>query len=929
MTMHVKSRCAAIALWIAVVLGAVGCARIDPERELAAAKVNLAAREYDEAAIRLFNVIQAQPENTVARRLRGELALQVGDYAGAAEELDRARQLGVPPESVAVGLAEAWTILGRSDEALGLLDSTAGSLASQPSYWTVRAEALLRAERLSDAEAALDEVDRTGGDGPRAFVARARQAMVREDSASAEQWLAQAVSAGPDDPRVLSARADLYVRTGRLTEAAADLERASEIYRTRSLDAFELNALLVLAQVQLARNDLDAAEATAARLAEQAPGAALTAYFRGLVEYRRGRLDEAAALIQPLVSVAPDTVQFRALLGAIHLARGNLGQAEQQFRQILAVSPRDPAAVKLLAETHLRQARPEAALTALRTVEDVAAEDAQIALLSGIASIQSGNTEQGLLYLEQAAALDPANELLRLQLARAYLAADRDADASALLGQAFSGGSAQLEGALLRLFTDIQLGDVVAGTAAAEAIIEEFPREARALTAAAVYFQILGEAPRARRLFEQAAALETDDATARLFLAAAFVQDGRAAEAEQLLARVVAELPRNPQALTALAELLTARGVFDEAAELLSRAVEQSTSILPRLALAQLHLRQGDVIAAKRELDIASAAAPDNPEVIAVAGLLALVEGKTDDAAALLERAEAELPDRLGVTLALARAQLLRGQPEAARSVRLRTLERAPRSLPLRLTLGEAELRLGNTADALAIANELKVEFPTQSGGYLLEADAQIAARRYSAAVDSLTAAFERESSWPVVARLLNTLQLADRPVETLRASEQWVAANPDHVPGALLLANVLQSAGRGEDALRVYESVLQKDRESLVALNNAAWLTHELGRPGAAALAERAQRLAPDNASVLDTLGWTLLRENRDQEAIAHLSRAAELAPDAMEIRYHLAAALAAGGRGPDARSVLTALLAERGDFAQRTEAQRLLDSL
>src|SRR5262245_18457526 len=116
-----------------------------------------------------------------------------------------------------------------------------------------------------------------------------------------------------------------------------------------------------------------------------------------MVEYRRGHYDDAAALMQPLVRPAPDASQFRATLGAASLARGNLGQAEQQFGAILASGPRDPAAVKLLAETHLRQQRPEAALTALPTVEDTSVQDAHIALLRGVASLQSGNIEQGLL----------------------------------------------------------------------------------------------------------------------------------------------------------------------------------------------------------------------------------------------------------------------------------------------------------------------------------------------------------------------------------------------------------------------------------------------------------------------------------------------------------------------------------------------------
>ena len=115
---------------------------------------------------------------------------------------------------------------------------------------------------------------------------------------------------------------------------------------------------------------------------------------------------------------------------------------------------------------------------------------------------------------------------------------------------------------MLRLFADIRGG--TANSGAATELLEQFPREPRALTAVAIYSQLRGDNQRARELFEQAAALETNGATARLFVAAALVQEGRNQEAEQLLAKVVAEQPTNTKALTALAELKTARGAYDE-----------------------------------------------------------------------------------------------------------------------------------------------------------------------------------------------------------------------------------------------------------------------------------------------------------------------------------------------------------------------------
>src|SRR5262245_42942175 len=164
-----------------VVLGA--CTGVDPATELAAARQNMAARQYGEAAIRLSNVVQAQPDNPEARRMRGELALINGESPTAAEELERARALGVEVDSLAVSLADAWTMVGREDEALSLLDSVAPAHVADATYWVVRAEALLRSGRIADAERALDSGAQAGDTGMRGRIARAAVAFARDDVA--------------------------------------------------------------------------------------------------------------------------------------------------------------------------------------------------------------------------------------------------------------------------------------------------------------------------------------------------------------------------------------------------------------------------------------------------------------------------------------------------------------------------------------------------------------------------------------------------------------------------------------------------------------------------------------------------------------------------------------------------------------------------
>jgi Tfp pilus assembly protein PilF len=310
-------------------------------------------------------------------------------------------------------------------------------------------------------------------------------------------------------------------------------------------------------------------------------------------------------------------------------------------------------------------------------------------------------------------------------------------------------------------------------------------------------------------------------------------------------------------------------------------------------------------------------------------GIVALAEGQSDNAVKFLERAAPALPKRLGVTLALARARIANGQADAARTELLQALEAAPRSYPILLALGDAELGRGDAEEALSVATDLKVAYPSQSGGYVLEGKALIATRQYAAASKSLAAAFERRPAWPVLALRAQALRLAGQPDDALISLENWVADNPSHVPAALLRAVILQTTGRSEDALEAYRALLQVGPDNLVALNNAAWIAHELAEPDALSFAERAYDVGPDVPAVLDTFGWILLSQGQTEQAVEKLSRAMELAPQAPEIRYHLAEALAVDGQSARAREILEALLMEQRDFDQREDAERLLESI
>ena len=77
--------------------------------------------------------------------------------------------------------------------------------------------------------------------------------------------------------------------------------------------------------------------------------------------------------------------------------------------------------------------------------------------------------------------------------------------------------------------------------------------------------------------------------------------------------------------------------------------------------------------------------------------------------------------------------------------------------------------------------------------------------------------------------------------------------------------------------------------------------------------LIERALKLAPDDAFIMDSMGWVLFRLGRNREALEYLQRAYTLRPDA-DIAAHLGEVLWVDGQQDQARKVWSNALKEHG---------------
>jgi Tfp pilus assembly protein PilF len=154
----------------------------------------------------------------------------------------------------------------------------------------------------------------------------------------------------------------------------------------------------------------------------------------------------------------------------------------------------------------------------------------------------------------------------------------------------------------------------------------------------------------------------------------------------------------------------------------------------------------------------------------------------------------------------------------------------------------------------------------------------------------------------------------------------QW---SKDHPKDALVPTFAGQAALSEQDfaaAARWYRTALAAQPDNAVALNNVAWTLGQLNDPTAVDYAQRAVKLAPNNPSVLDTLGWLEVQQGRVELGLRLLEQAHALAPASAPIRLNLAKALLRAGQRAQARSHLQALSALPARSPVRTEAEQLL---
>jgi putative PEP-CTERM system TPR-repeat lipoprotein len=911
---------------MALLLTLAACSGDSEQTLLATAKAFIDKKDSKSAVIQLKSTLQKYPESAEARLLLGQQMLASGDAAGAAVELRKARELQVEDDRVVPDLARAL-----------LLSGEAAKVLSQFGQVRLRGDepAARLATTIAGAHLAQGNVDK------------------------ANESVATALQAQPTNAGALTLQS-------RLKAAAGDVEGAlSQLQAVLARDATDLDAGMFKGDVlRLAKNDLpgalaayqqvlaahpdavvahsaimtvllqqdrkDDAKAHLALMKKSAPNNPDTLFFEAQVAYNDKDYKTTRDLTDRILKVAPDSVRVLELAGAAEYQRKAYGPAQAFLTQALKGAPNRLLTRQMLAQAYLRGGQPERSIEVLQPILDQARPDARSLALAGEAYLQAGDAKRSEEAYARAAKAAPDDTRLRTSLAVSQLARGGGNNPQAL--QTLEGLAADDKGAradLAIISAKLRANDIAGALKALDALQKKQPDRPLAYHLRGRVQLSQNDRAAARASFEQALSKDAVYFPAVASLAALDAAEGKPENAKKRLEALVQADPSSYQARLALAELAARGGAPSaEVTRLLSEAAKANASEpRPHIALVTHLLNIGDNKAAITAAQNAAAALPDNAEVLQTLGRAQLMGGDAQQALVSFRKLVSMQPKRPAPLLALAEAQAYsKDWDEAARSLR-RALELQPDLLPAKRALVVLGIQRGKPQDGLPAAREIQKSSPGDATGYMLEGEIQVASKNWDGAAAAFRTAIQKAGAPTEAATKLHQVLLAagKRP-DAERFATDWQKDKPKDVAFRYYLGDYAMAQNDLAGAEAYYRAVLDINPQHALAMNNLAWLLVRQGKPGALALATKANELAPGRAPLLDTLATAQAAEGQLKEAVETQKRAVALAPQDPSLKLNLARLYLKAGNKAFAASELDTLAALGDKYAGQAQVQELL---
>jgi putative PEP-CTERM system TPR-repeat lipoprotein len=896
-------------------------------------KASFAQKEYKEAFIYAKNALQADPGYLPAQILLAQL-YQVN---GMFDQADAAFQAAFDEGGDAALIFEPWgevlLRLGESERILALDFDSTFPAETLINWHTIRAKACMQQSRMLCAKYEYDQLLTRAADHPKGLNGLALLAILERRFKEAESLLAK--SMGQSDTQ-----AQTWWLKGQLAKERRQYAQAQAFYsQAFLLSPNNPTMARSLIDAYISSSDFDAALLITEDLLLQTEGDLYVLFVNSWL----------TSQVESLAVIRPQLEKIATQLANVDDARLHT----------------DPALYYLRGMVALMQKNYETARDNFLSYAKYTEEDVQTAILLASTNIALGDKKSAMSALQpHADTLIDNNIDQALMLGTLFLENKQNFAAVNLLNKLEEAYPNNVNVALYAVRVTLSRGKVAQSNAQLSSLKARYPENRQVLMTYALHHLNDGNSALAGEAISLLMARFPSDVSIQNMYAAQLIIDKQYEKAQQVLAQVLIQSPRLFAARYNQATLLFQRNELDEAREiLLSLSALRPEHLQVAFQLAKIDFQMGNLQAAisgfRKILVSNGAATPSNVTFAAVAAyaqmgdyksaidllrkLLASEPGNQvalvqlagfyvkvrDKQQALTTLQKMDVIPSLSINTRLAQVALWTALGEQAKALEVMksTHELVPDDKNIHLQLVKLMLVSGEFKAAETSLEMLKSDFPNDplvrfKQGELAQAQGQLdAAYQYFENVLTLDATFDL-----ALAKLYSISVQQQSFSRLLTRLDTIVKQEPARYFPRNLLAQYHFYYGERTQAIGHYQQLLNlvDDSSRYAMLNRLAILHFPINTSQSFAYAKEAYELAPNNADVLQSYGWSLALNGRYKESLPILRAASARDAISPALKYRLAYTLYNLGNLDEAERILTSLLTneEYVDFHSQADA-------
>jgi tetratricopeptide (TPR) repeat protein len=701
----------------------------------------------------------------------------------------------------------------------------------------------------------------------------------------------------------------------------------------------------------------------------------------------KNQYPQIVSLLKENLLANPEDQTSRVLLAAVYEYAGELQLAISTYLEALDRSPRDIHIIVSAVAVLYKANEYDRADKILRQATGEKLFHPELERLQLLSYLRRGELSSASNVIENLLDNDPNNKSIGLALALLKIQQSRFADANTLLDKlktqepnSLPIAAAQVElnirqnksaeallicdkmvdklhnvsAYILRSRVNAVLGRVDKAIQDLDYAVSLEPNSIEALVTRSDIYSSAGKSDKAIIDIQRAMSLSVDNIQIEKRAISLFLASGDTMKVRQgrdILDRVLASNPRDVDLHFYKARFLLAEGTapaIAQAQKILQKITEENPKIAEAwTSLAEIVIRLKQPTKA---MDIILRGLVHQPNNKSLLLLKAMLEAKSSPLLAvptlkaLLERD----PNDVDVVVRLSETYLAAGESQKAVALLkewLTSSGRASDERKINTVLAVALYKNGDKAQAQEKLNSLSKSLPDDPGPLLTQVRLFTDDHLWEQLTQEVAEWYRNHPKDTNTILIITRNLAANENDEAKKAAEsilQTILKNDSKcTEAASALATLLQVTGRSEEAVGLYQQVLQLQSDNLVAINNLAWILCEDQKKyeQALALAQRGLEKAPyDYVDLMDTRGMIYYRLGQYDKAVEDFTRCLKLYPEGtpalVTSHLHLAKALVGLGQKDKSIEVLRQTLKLNNDFgglspADLTEAEHLLKEL